>query len=81
MWRFFPVTPNSLAKIDREGNRLESGQMGGAVLIRQRLISDFSSRNKSPICRQPVRTISTGLFRIPMEKFSGTKKTHVSQIK
>jgi hypothetical protein len=25
-WRFFLVTPNSLVEIDREGNRLESGQ-------------------------------------------------------
>jgi len=34
-WRFFLVTPNSLAGIDREGKRLESGQtvsyVGGAV--------------------------------------------------
>jgi hypothetical protein len=26
-WRFFLVTPNSLAEIDRQGKRLESGQI------------------------------------------------------
>jgi hypothetical protein len=28
-WRFFQVTPSSLVEIDREGNRLESGQIIG----------------------------------------------------